>query len=132
MGIFSSIVGKIFPKSHAATAPSAPAEAVGVATAATVATAAAPAAAMAPVDVGAVLEEMLKNSGQTLNWKTSIVDLLKLLGLDSSLDARKKLAAELNYAGDTNDSATMNVWLHQEVMKKIAANGGKLPTDIKY
>ena len=68
---------------------------------------------------------------EKLNWKQSIVDLMKLLGLDSSLAARKELAKELHYTGDTNDSATMNVWLHKQVMTKLAANGGKLPADIK-
>ena len=66
-----------------------------------------------------------------LAWRTSIVDLMKALNLDSSLNARKELAKELNYTGDTNDSATMNVWLHKQIMGKLAANGGKLPADIK-
>ncbi len=131
MGIFSSIVGKIFPKAHAANAAAA-AETSTSTAAPAAAPVTAPVAAMDPVDVATVLDGMLRSSGQNLNWKTSIVDLLKLLGLDSSLDARKKLAAELHYSGDTNDSATMNIWLHKEVMKKIAANGGKLPADIKY
>lgn len=83
------------------------------------------------VDVAAVLTALEEKSGQKLNWKTSIVDLMKLLGLDSSLDARKKLANELNYDGDTNDSATMNIWLHKKVMEKIAQNGGILPKDFQ-
>lgn len=83
------------------------------------------------VNVEAVLDQMLQKSGQKLNWKVSIVDLMKLLGLDSSLDARKKLAAELNYTGDTNDSATMNIWLHKQVMRKLAENGGKVPDSLK-
>ena len=70
-------------------------------------------------------------SAQKLNWRTSIVDLMKLLDLDSSLAARKELAAELRYSGDTNDSASMNVWLHRQVMNKLAANGGKVPADLK-
>jgi hypothetical protein len=86
---------------------------------------------MPQVDVEAVLNNMQQQSGQQLNWRTSIVDLLKLLGLDSSLQARKELAAELNYTGDTNDSATMNIWLHRQVMNKLAANGGKVPADLK-
>ena len=69
--------------------------------------------------------------GEKLDWRTSIVDLMKALGLDSSLAARKELAKELHYAGDTNNTAAMNVWLHQQVMAKLAANGGKLPADIK-
>ena len=74
---------------------------------------------------------MLASSGQQLNWRSSIVDLLKLLGLDSSLQSRKELAAELNYTGDTNDSAKMNIWLHRQVMNKLAANGGKVPADLR-
>ncbi len=70
-------------------------------------------------------------TGEKLAWRTSIVDLMKALNLDSSLSARKQLAKELNYAGGTNDSATMNVWLHKQIMGKLAANGGKLPSDIK-
>jgi hypothetical protein len=94
--------------------------------------ASAPAAApMQQVDVEAVLNNMQQQSGQQLNWRTSIVDLLKLLGLDSSLQARKELAAELHYTGDTNDSASMNIWLHRQVMNKLAANGGKVPADLK-
>jgi hypothetical protein len=83
------------------------------------------------VDVEAILDDKLKTSGQQLNWRTSIVDLLKLLGLDSSLQARKELAAELHYTGDSNDSASMNVWLHKQVMNKLAENGGKVPDDLK-
>jgi len=83
------------------------------------------------VDVEEVLANMQKQSGQQLNWRTSIVDLLKLLGLDSSLQARKELASELHYTGDTNDSASMNIWLHKQVMTKLAENGGKVPADLQ-
>jgi hypothetical protein len=94
--------------------------------------AAAPAATLnQQVDVEEVLTNMQKQSGQQLNWRSSIVDLLKLLNLDSSLQARKQLAAELNYTGDTNDSATMNIWLHKQVMTKLAENGGKVPADLQ-
>jgi hypothetical protein len=86
---------------------------------------------MPEVDVEQILNNMSQASGQTLNWRTSIVDLLKLLGLDSSLQARKELASELGYSGDTNDSASMNIWLHRQVMNKLAANGGKVPADLK-
>jgi hypothetical protein len=151
MGILSNIFHKIFPSSHPAAqnsgqaAPGAqqrapqptqppaqqpsqqPAQQPQAAPAAS-----APAAApMQQVDVEAVLNNMQQQSGQQLNWRTSIVDLLKLLGLDSSLQARKELAAELNYTGDTNDSASMNIWLHRQVMNKLAANGGKVPADLK-
>lgn len=79
------------------------------------------------VDVAAILTALEAKSGQKLNWKTSIVDLMKLLGLDSSLDARKKLAKELGFDGDMSDSATMNMWLHQQIMAKITQSGGILP-----
>jgi hypothetical protein len=127
MGILGNILGKIFPSSHAAPAP-APAAAAAPTPAAASAPAPAP---MQEVDVEALLDGMAQKSAQKLNWRTSIVDLMKLLGLDSSLDARKELAAELKYNGDTNDSAAMNVWLHRQVMNKLAANGGKVPADLK-
>lgn len=82
------------------------------------------------VDVAHVLDGMPHR--EKLDWRHSIVDLLKLLDLDSSLSARKELAHELNYTGDTSDSATMNMWLHKEVMRKLAANGGKLPADLTH
>ncbi len=84
-----------------------------------------------PVDVAAILDGLAAKNSQTLDWKHSIVDMLKLLGLDSSLASRKELAGELHYTGDTGDSATMNVWLHKQVMQKIAENGGTVPDDLK-
>jgi hypothetical protein len=84
-----------------------------------------------PVDVEAVLNGLNAKSPQKLNWQTSIVDLMKLVGMDSSLQHRKELAAELGYKGDTNDSAAMNIWLHKAVMQKLAANGGKVPDTLK-
>ncbi|MGQ4273643.1 DUF3597 domain-containing protein [Terrihabitans sp. B22-R8] len=83
------------------------------------------------VDVAAVLDQKVKEKGQTLNWRTSIVDLMKALDLDSSLAARKELAQDLNYTGDTDDSATMNIWLHKQLMAKLAENGGKIPADLQ-
>jgi hypothetical protein len=74
---------------------------------------------------------MAAKTPEKLNWKISIVDLMKLLGIDSSLSSRKDLAKELGYAGDMNDSASMNIWLHRQVMNKVAANGGKVPADLK-
>jgi 3-oxoacyl-ACP reductase-like protein len=136
MGILSNIFGKLFPSSHAANAPTA-APTAGAAPVAPSATASAPSTpaaapqAMAQVDVEQMLNDMASKSSEKLNWKTSIVDLLKLLELDSSLTARKELAKELNYTGDTNDSAAMNIWLHRQVMNKVAANGGKVPADLK-
>jgi len=144
MGILSNIFHKIFPSSHPAAqsggqaAPGSqqrapqPTQPPSQQPAQQPQAAPAPAApAMQQVDVEAVLNNMQQQSGQQLNWRTSIVDLLKLLGLDSSLQARKELAAELNYTGDTNDSASMNIWLHRQVMNKLAANGGKVPADLK-
>lgn len=84
-----------------------------------------------PVDVVAILTELEAKAGQKLNWRQSIVDLMKLLGIDSSLAARKELARELGYAGSTEDSAAMNIWLHRQVMTKLAENGGKVPDELK-
>ena len=129
MSIFGKILSKIFPSNHPAvsqvTAPAAPAESTPGAAPAS------PAAAAPPVDVEAVLNDMAKKNPEKLNWRTSIVDLMKLVGMDSSLTARKELAQELNYTGNTTDSASMNMWLHKQVMRKIAKNGGKLPADMK-
>jgi hypothetical protein len=83
-----------------------------------------------PVDVEAVLKRMQADNKQQLNWQTSIVDLMKLLGMDSSLENRKELARELGYTGDTGDSAAMNIWLHKRVMKELAAHGGKVPANM--
>jgi 3-oxoacyl-ACP reductase-like protein len=104
----------------AAGAPSAPAAATS-----------APGAAPATVDMGAVLTAMEAKSGQKLNWQTSIVDLMKLVGLDASLQNRKQLATELGYKGDESDSASMNIWLHKQVITKLAENGGQVPASIK-
>jgi hypothetical protein len=132
MSILGSIFAKIFPSSHAANAPAPAADATPAGAGATPATAAAPAVApMAEVDVTQMLDGMAAQAPEKLNWKTSIVDLMKLLGLDSSLAARKALAQELHYSGDMNDSASMNIWLHRQVMNKVAANGGKVPADLK-
>jgi hypothetical protein len=83
------------------------------------------------VDVAAVLDKAVAAKKQKLEWRTSIVDLMKALDLDSSLSARKELAKDLQYDGDTNDSAKMNIWLHKQVMKKLAENGGKVPADLR-
>lgn len=90
----------------------------------------APAAAEETVDVAKILDEAVAKNGQTLDWRKSIVDLLKALDLDSSLGARKELAEELNYTGDKEDSASMNIWLHKAVIKKLSENGGKVPADL--
>jgi 3-oxoacyl-ACP reductase-like protein len=138
MSIFSRIKDAIFGASaKAAPAPS-PSAAPKPAAAAAPKPAPAPAStaptaapATAPVDVEAVLQQMAANQKQQLNWRTSIVDLMKLVGLDSSLENRKELACELGYKGDTNDSATMNIWLHKQVMNQLAAHGGKVPAELK-
>jgi 3-oxoacyl-ACP reductase-like protein len=91
---------------------------------------AAPQAPSAPVDIEAVLTQLQSQNAQKLNWRTSIVDLMKLVGLDSSLQNRKELAQELGYTGDKNDSAAMNTWLHKRVMQELAANGGKVPREL--
>jgi len=83
------------------------------------------------VDIAAILDQEQQQSGQKLNWRQSIVDLMKLTGIDSSLDNRKALAKELGYTGDTNDSATMNIWLHKAVMKKLEESGGQVPAELK-
>ena len=84
------------------------------------------------VEVAPILDKAVAAHKEKLEWRTSIVDLMKALDIDSSLAARKELAKELGYTGDTNDSASMNVWLHKQVMAKLAANGGKLPPEIKH
>lgn len=135
MSIFGKIMGAIFGSHAQAASPSATA---GTATPGGGANAPASApggAAAAPgpsVDVAPILDKAVKDHGEKLEWRTSIVDLMKALDIDSSLSARKELAHELGYSGDTSDSATMNIWLHKQVMSKLAANGGKLPPDIKH
>jgi 3-oxoacyl-ACP reductase-like protein len=132
MSLFGSIASKIFGRHEAAAAtPDQPGAAPAAGTASPGAGAAAPGAAMQPVDVEAVLVALAANKSEQLDWRRSIVDLMKLLDLDSSLVARKQLAQELHYSGDTNDSASMNIWLHRQVMVKLAENGGKVPEDLK-
>jgi Domain of unknown function (DUF3597) len=117
MSIFGSIMGAIFGhgSAQASAAPTAEPAAPPPQT----------------IDIEDIVDKAAAAKGEKLAWRTSIVDLMKALGLDSGLAVRKQLAKELNYTGDTNDSATMNVWLHKQIMAKLAANGGKLPSDIK-
>ncbi len=132
MGFFNKIISSIFGHAGAPVpaTTSAPTTApVGGITPTAPATST-PAAPAQPVDVDAVMSGLAAKNSEKLDWKKSIVDLLKLLDIDSSLTARKELAAELHYTGDTSDSAAMNVWLHKEVLKKLAANGGKVPADL--
>ncbi|CAM3585611.1 DUF3597 domain-containing protein [Agrobacterium radiobacter] len=136
MSFFDKIKNAIFGKAEAAPQTSAPAGTPSTTASPTAASPAAPAptaAAPAPagnVDVASILDAAVKKNGQKLDWKRSIVDLLKALDLDSSLTARKELAGELGYTGDTSDSATMNIWLHKAVIKKLSENGGKVPADL--
>jgi uncharacterized protein DUF3597 len=95
-------------------------------------TQAAPASPGAQVDIEAVLIQMAASKHEKLNWQTSIVDLMKLVDLDPSLENRKNLASELGYTGNTQDSASMNIWLHKEVMQKLAASGGKVPDSLRH
>ncbi len=138
--MFSNLMSKLF--SHAGTAaptsapgstsapPAAGAPPAGAPPSTSSAPAPAPAAAPAKVDVAAILDGLAAKNSEKLDWKHSIVDMMKLLGMDSSLSARKELAKDLHYSGDMNDSAKMNIWLHEEVMRKLAANGGKVPADL--
>ncbi len=136
MSIFGKIMGAIFGSNADATSPArvpsasaTPATTSGAGPTASASPVASP--GTPTVDVALILDEAVAAKGEKLDWKTSIVDLMKALDIDSSLPARKELAMELGYKGDTHDSATMNMWLHREMMVKLAANGGKLPADIK-
>jgi hypothetical protein len=132
MSIFGKIMSTIFGTSDSGTTPYAGASATGAPSAGGAAAPAGGAAKpMATVDVAANLDALAKESKEKFDWRKSIVDLMKLLKLDSSLGSRKELAKELGYTGNMNDSATMNVWLHKQVMTKLAANGGKVPDDLK-
>ena len=136
MSILGSLMGKILGNNaHASEAKgSATATAARAApmTPAPTPAASAPTATAAPakVDVELVLETMAAGTSQKLDWRNSIVDLMKLVGIDSSLANRKALAQELGYSGDMNDSAAMNVWLHKEVMRRLAENGGHVPANL--
>ena len=135
MSILGRIVSSIFghanaaPASGTTAAPGAPAKPGSAAPSAS----AAPASTAKPgttVDVTSILDKLAASNKEKLDWRHSIVDLMKLLNLDSSLTARKTLADELHYSGDKNDSASMNIWLHKQVMTKLAENGGKVPADL--
>ncbi len=135
MSIFGTIMSKIFH--HDAAAPAAPAAPAADTTTAdtaaapdATATAGAADASMPAVDVEQVLSSIAAQYPHPVNWKYSIVDLLAILGIDNSLPQRRALAAELGYTGDTDDTATMNIWLHKEVMRKLAENGGMVPADL--
>jgi len=148
MSVFGNIMSSIFGHAKAQTTQTAPptpgkpaaggaatsgpaAQGAGATASSTPKPGATPSAAQPQVDVEAVLTKLASQNKEKLDWRRSIVDLMKLLDLDSSQSARKELAKELNYTGDTNDSAKMNVWLHKQVMVKLAENGGKVPDSLK-
>jgi hypothetical protein len=137
MSIFGDIMSAIFGRSASAapagSAPQVQSSPTGLAPQVQPAPTSATAkpAAQTTVDVAVVLDGLAKQKRQKLKWRTSIVDLMKLLDLDSSATARKRLAEELHYQGDMKHSAKMNVWLHKQVMIKLAENGGKIPEDLK-
>jgi hypothetical protein len=126
MGIFARLWDRIRGKSPS---PESTAAAPAAAATAPAGASAAP-TPISEVDVEAILTRLASESSQKLNWRTSIVDLMKLLGMESSLAERRELADELGYTGDKNDSAKMNIWLHKQVLKKFAENGGKVPADL--
>ena len=136
MSIFGKIMSAIFGTKADAAAPGTTTAAGGSAPASGSAPAVnespSPAAPPQSVDVAPILDKAVAAKGEKLEWRTSIVDLMKALDIDSSFSARKELAKELGYTGDSNDSASMNIWLHKQVMTKLAANGGKLPPEIKH
>jgi hypothetical protein len=128
MSIFGKIMSAIFGSTASAT-PVGTGAAAGTGSAAP---SSAPAGSVQSVDVAAILDKAVAAQKEKLEWRTSIVDMMKALNIDSSLSARKELAKDLKYTGDTNDSASMNIWLHKQMMAQLAANGGKLPPEIKH
>jgi Domain of unknown function (DUF3597) len=132
MSVFGKIMSAIFGAKADAVTPGGTAASGASTPGASAATLVPSAATPVPsVDLAPILDQAAAAKKEKLEWRTSIVDLMKALDLDSSLSERKALAKELNYSGDTNDSATMNIWLHKQVMTKLAENGGKLPADLK-
>ena len=140
MSVLGKIVSAIFGHANAAPAPAPSAPAAPAAPPGSSAPSASttpkgsptPAGVSAtPVDVAAILTKLAASNKEKLDWQKSIVDLMKLLNLNSSLTARKELADELHYTGDKNNSATMNIWLHKQVMQKLAENGGKVPDELR-
>ena len=137
MGIFDKLKESIFGHHNAAPAAPAGPPSAGIvaggsstAPAPTAPAASAPVATMPVVDVEAMLEAKAAKLGHKVNWRESIVDLMSLVGIDNSLAERRALARELGYTGDLNDTAPMNIWLHRQVMRKLAENGGKVPPEL--
>lgn len=122
-----SIFGKIMSTIFGGAAQAAPAAGGAPAAAPSGSAGAVPAGA---VDVTAIMDKLAEANPEDLDWRKSIVDLMKLIGMDSGLAHRKELAKELGYAGSTSDSAAMNVWLHKQVIAKLAANGGSVPKEL--
>ena len=131
MGLFSNLLSKVFGQQTAATSTPPPAAAGGkIAAGAPAVASSGSTTPAATVDVTAVLDDLAGKNSEKLDWRKSIVDLMKLVDMDSSLASRKELAKDLNYSGDTSDSAKMNIWLHKEVIRKISENGGKVPQEL--
>jgi hypothetical protein len=130
MSKFSELMGKIFRHKPVAENPNLEPIKRGITPAPGSPGAGSATAVISEVDVEAILTKLAADHHEKLDWRHSIVDLMKLVGMDSSLAERKELAAELKYSGDTNDSAAMNIWLHKQVMKKLAENGGKVPASL--
>jgi len=135
MGIFDKLKESIFGHHDATPAtpagpPSAGIVAGGSSTAPPAAAPSTPAATMPTIDVAAMLDAKAAKTGHKVSWRESIVDLMSLVGIDNSLAERRALARELGYIGDLNDTAPMNIWLHKQVMRKLAENGGKVPPEL--
>jgi hypothetical protein len=128
MSIFGKIKDAIFGRAAHAATPTPEVSAAAVAAATDAIAAINTGVANQSVDVEAMLTEM--SAGKDLNWRTSIVDLMKLVGMESSLAERKELATELGYTGELNGSAEMNIWLHKAVMRELSVNGGKVPAEL--
>ena len=132
MSLLGNIVSKILHPFGGGSAEAAPSSTSGDSGTSSAPAGSAGGGSGSPVDVEAVLTGMAEKNPQKLDWRHSIVDLMKLLDLDSSHASRKQLADELHYTGDKDDSASMNIWLHKQVMTKLAENGGKVPEDLKH
>ena len=130
MTVLGNIISAIFGHAGAKPSPTSPATSPGSTPSGTSGATSAP-APQSSVDVEATLTKLAAQDKEKLDWRNSIVDLMKLLKLDSGLAARKELAKELHYTGNTNDTAAMNVWLHKQVMSKLAESGGKVPNSLK-
>ncbi len=132
MSIFGNLMSSIFGHGETVRPAAPPAFTTPTPPTATPAATVPAGTATAVVDVAAVLEGLAAKNPQKLNWRTSIVDLMKLVGMDASLAQRKELAQELGYKGNMNDSASMNIWLHKQVLQKLADNGGRVPADLLH